>query len=310
MLAGSRRGESVTHYAMVITKIIGGLSNQMFQYAAGRGVAYRNNTPLKLDITGFGKLGGYTRWEYGLHIFTIKQDFAAPEEVGRLGNTNANFVQKLRSNVRAIFAPRNRPHRVAEKHFHFDPEVYRAPDQSYLAGYWQSEKYFSDIEDIIRKDFTFKQEPDEKNKKIIHQIRGGDTVSVHIRRRDYVTDPATAKVHGTCPLDYYRQAIALIVQKITAPKFFVFSDDIVWAQHNLKFIASAFFVDHNQQRQDYEDLRLMSYCHHHIIANSTFSWWGAWLSTHHDKVVIAPRQWFQNTNIDTRDLIPSNWITL
>ena len=199
---------------------------------------------------------------------------------------------------------------MAEKHFQFDPEAYRAPDQSYLVGYWQSEKYFSDIEHIIREEFSFKDEPDDMNKKILRQIRGANAVSVHIRRGDYVTDPGTAKVHGTCPPDYYRQALALIERKIPAPHFFIFSDDIAWVRQNLKSRSPAFFVDHNQQRQDYEDLRLMSGCRHHIIANSTFSWWGAWLAANPNKIVIAPKKWFNDPTVSTHHLIPPSWVKL
>ncbi len=294
---------------MIITKIIGGLGNQMFQYAAGRGVAFRNNAPLKLDTTGYKNREGITPWEYQLHLFTLQENFATDQEIRKIKVTKPNRIEKVESKLTAPVTSNRRQHHVVERHFHFDPKILKVPDNAYLEGYWQSEKYFSDLREIIQRDFTFKREPDEMNRAILHHITGCNSVSVHIRRGDYVANPIVAKVHGTCAPAYYHQSIAWLQQKIKHPNFFVFSDDIPWTRKNLHFTSPVFFIDHNQGSRDHEDLRLMSHCRHHIIANSTFSWWGAWLAPNRDKIVIAPRRWFNDQRLDSRDIIPSSWIT-
>ena len=134
-------------------------------------------------------------------------------------------------------------------------------------------------------------------------------VSLHVRRGDYVSDPKTKAILGVCSLDYYRAAIAHIAERIESPAFFVFSDDIAWAKANLEIPFPCEYVDHNQGQQSYNDMHLMSLCKHHIIANSSFSWWGAWLNPRKDKIVIAPENWFAN-NEDAKDLIPPESVKL
>jgi hypothetical protein len=132
-------------------------------------------------------------------------------------------------------------------------------------------------------------------------------VSLHVRRGDYASNPVTNQYHGTCSLRYYLDAVSTLVSLGVQPRLFVFSDDIPWAQASLRFDFPVTFVGHNPASADHEALRLMSMCRHHIIANSSFSWWGAWLGSHPDKVVIAPRKWFNGATHDTRDLIPASW---
>jgi hypothetical protein len=180
----------------------------------------------------------------------------------------------------------------------------------YLEGYWGSEKYFKDIEAIIRRELTVKTEPSPINRAMAEHICQAPAVSIHIRRGDFISNPITQKFHGVCSLEYYSKAADMIAGMVERPHFFVFSDDPQWAQDNLKLEYPITFVTHNSMDEDYEDLRLMSLCKYHIIANSTFSWWGAWLSRASDKIVYAPRYWLNDSSLNTSDVIPNGWIKI
>ena len=197
-----------------------------------------------------------------------------------------------------------------ERHFHFDPEVASLPDGVCLEGYWQSERYFAQVADRVRHDLTLEKPPAGRDAELLAEIAAGNAVSLHVRRGDYVTDPAASATHGVCPLDYYRRAIAFIAERVADPVFFLFSDDPEWTRANLDLGGAATLVDHNGPDRGHEDLRLMSHCDHHIIANSSFSWWGAWLDPRPQKMVVAPRQWFRDASKDTSDLIPESWVQL
>ncbi len=279
---------------MIITKLIGGLGNQMFQYAAGRQIAVANNTQLKLDITGYDHQVGITPREYRLGVFNIQAAPADKSEIWRHRLTMAML----------------RHHKIQQKNIHNIGQFLALPDHSYLEGYWGSEKYFKDIEEIIRKEFTLKNKPDAINQKMINQIKDCDSISIHIRRSDYVTDKKTHNFHGLCGLDYYRRAISLITKKVMKPFFFIFSDDPYWCKTNLQLQYPTVYVTHNLGKKDHEDIRLMNKCKHNIIANSSFSWWGAWLNKNKNKTVITPKKWFREPSIDTKDLIPQPWIKI
>lgn len=304
---------------MVITKLIGGLGNQMFQYAAGRSLAHRHNTELKLDITNFKN---YPDRFYSLNCFNILEEFASPKEIFVFTGIPRNFLQKLITQGRRSFRFAGKallqgtqeitgdPKVYKEPHFHFDRNFFYQTDNVYLDGYWQSERYFKDIEEIIRNEFTFKIPPLGKNKGVAEQIASCESVSIHVRRGDYVNDLKISEIHGNCGLTYYREAVKKISQMIRAPHFFIFSDEPGWARKNLRLGQPAMFVDHNDTNKSYEDLRLMSQCKHHIIANSSFSWWGAWLHINPEKIVIAPKKWFRSDDKDTKDLIPDSWLRI
>lgn len=288
---------------MIIVRIIGGLGNQMFQYAAGRQLAAAHNTILKLDISDFKD---YPLRDYDLSAFNIKELFATPEEILLLKEPDTgSFKKKLKKLLR-------RPSKVGithirEKQYHFDPKIPTMPGSIYLDGYWQSEKYFSDIADIIKNEFTVKLPQTDKNMELAQQITSCESVSLHVRRGDYVTDAKTNTIHGTCDLDYYARCIEHLTQKVHRPCFFIFSDDPEWTERNLRITHPVTFIDHNGAKRNYEDLRLMSQCRHHIIANSSFSWWGAWLGQHQNTIVYAPKRWFNSPSFNTQDLLPETW---
>lgn len=289
---------------MIISQIIGGLGNQMFQYAAGRALSLEYGVPLRLDVFKFA--------DYSLHQgFELRQVFNCAAEIANETDVRSILGWQFPSSMRRIVArPGMEAFRrrgfVVEPHFHYWPEINHVPQECYLHGYWQSEKYFQSHASDIRADFTFKTPVKKRNAELAEQIGSMSAVSLHVRRGDYANNPKTAVTHGLCSLDYYREAILHISKRVQKPHFFVFSDDIAWVKSNLKIAFPHQYVDHNLGTDSYNDMRLMSLCKHHIIANSSFSWWGAWLNPSAEKIVIAPRKWFANeTNIP--DLIPDHW---
>lgn len=286
---------------MIVTRVIGGLGNQMFQYAAGRALAHRHDTQLKLDSTGFET---YPVHSYGLHHFAFKAVPAGEKEIPN-GRAETRWARALR---RFGFGTELNVYR--ERSFAFDPEVLTLPDGIYLDGYWQSERYFADIEQELRRDFEIVTPPNAENAAWLARIRRDEgAISIHVRRGDYVTNASASAVHGTCSLDYYVRAAEYVAGKCGAsPAFYVFSDDPDWVAENLQLGYETVYVRHNDASRNYEDLRLMAACQHHVIANSTFSWWGAWLNPSNRKIVVAPAAWFRDSKFDTRDLLPLSWV--
>lgn len=289
---------------MVIVRLIGGLGNQLFQYAMARRVAYMNGVPLKIDATPFSS---YKLHKYSLSPFNISADFATPDEIA--GVKCSKGFTGMRQRVSALFHPYYQRPVVKERTFHFDPDIFNISGNAYLQGYWQSEAYFREIEDLIRQEFTIKPKPEAVNMKTAEMIANSNAISLHVRRGDYVTDSKAKEVYCACSLEYYQEAIELIARQVKNPHFFIFSDDPVWAQANICIQYETSYVTNNDAGRNYEDMRLMSLCQHHIIANSSFSWWGAWLNPNPEKIVIAPKKWF-SIDIDTKDLLPQEWVKL
>jgi|CXWL01.1.fsa_nt_gi hypothetical protein len=293
---------------MIITKLQGGLGNQMFQYAVGRHLAEKNDVGLLLDSTGLDQdILGITKRKYSLSVFNIQESFATDGEIA--------WFKKYRFKegkfwfwYNRTFA--NRARYVWEKQFHFEPWILSLKDPVYLDGFWNAEKYFIEIEPIIRDEFTVKVPLTGRNKEIADTIHDTNAISLHVRRADYVTNPQASTWHGACNLEYYTKAVSTIVASVKNPHFFVFSDDMPWAKENIKLDYPITYVDQNDALTNYEDLRLMSLCKHNIVANSTFSWWGAWLNSNPDKIVIAPQKWFKTPKMDTRDVVPDTWVRL
>jgi hypothetical protein len=289
---------------MIVTHIIGGLGNQMFQYAVGRALAIKNGQQLYLDTSDFV--------DYKLHPLELARVFKGPfdtatsvQRLELLGWRAGQHMQKLLR--RPQFAALRGGRMVVEPHFHYWPEFNWLPGDRYLVGYWQSEKYFKQIESIIRTDFSFRQPLSKRNKQIADEITSRNAISLHVRRGNYMQN---TKTYSACSLNYYREAIRHIVARVEQPRFFVFSDDITWVKDNLKIDSSCQYVDHNQGSENYNDMRLMSLCKHHIIANSSFSWWGAWLNQNKDKIVIYPKKWFNDSSKNISDLTPETWIPI
>lgn len=289
---------------MIITRLIGGLGNQFFQYAVGRYLAEKNQTILKLDISAFET---YKLHKYSLWPFNIREKIASLGDIEALAGRRTGLIAKMKRQL--IKIPTYPRTYVREKGLSFNPEILKLCGDFYIEGYWQSEKYFLGIETLVRHEFTVKNMSAGKDRERAQEIESCESVAVHIRRADYVTNPETNKVHGNCcDLNYYFRCAEMLSRTVKTPCFFIFSDDPMWVSENLKMPGRTIYVDHNNADKNYEDLRLMSLCRHNIIANSTFSWWGAWLNKNPDKIVFAPQRWFNNSHIITDDLIPDAWI--
>jgi len=281
----------------IITKLYGGLGNQMFQYAAGRALSLRNNSALKLDLSWFANVCRNITRPFLLRVFDIDIVEASPEEISK-------FVPSM---LRKILRFYNHKTYIKENQFSFNKNTLNLNGNFYLDGYWQSEKYFKDFENIIRKDFTLKNIGNE-TQRISNTIKNTkNSLSIHIRRGDYIKNPRVNNYHGVCSMEYYKDAIGCVKNKVGDVGLFIFSDDIEWAKEQELFSGATFIS--STKIKDYEEMFLMSLCKHNIIANSSFSWWGAWLNNNPNKIIIAPQKWF-NVSKDTSDLIPENWIRM
>lgn len=293
---------------MVIIYLSGGLGNQMFHYASARGVASTRGGDLRLDVRAFA---ADPKRCYQLSAWKIRERFASAADVLAL-----RMKDKI-DRVARPSAPWYRRHFLVEPASPFFPEVLReAPRSCAMTGLWQSERYWQHIEPQIREEFTPREPLSAPSRAAADRIRACASVSVHIRRGDYVTDPKTVASHGSCSMDYYRAATRHILERVSGVRFFVFSDEPEWARANLDLGAPITVVDHNppgsgeRPGREHEDMWLMSLCRHAVIANSSFSWWGAWLNPEGKRIVVAPRRWTVNPIYDSPDRIPARWITM
>lgn len=261
-----------------IITIKGGLGNQLFQYAHGLKLLLIDKKNVIFDTSFFANTGKDTNRPFLLNKFNI-QTSASFKEIKV--PTITKYWKKIIHNLTGNF------------------ELF------------QNEKYFVNIEKEIRQQFTLKNPLSSDAQMIVNQIHTHypQSVSLHIRRGDYIQNPITFKHHGICDLDYYQSAIDYIKTYIETPFFFIFSDDITWAKENLKIENDALYVS-NPSIPDYEELILMSTCQHNIIANSTFSWWAAYLNQYDKKIIIAPKQWTREKSSNQLDILPRKWIQL
>ena len=292
---------------MIITNIIGGIGNQMFQYAAGRSLALNNDAQLFLDVNDFKSYYLHNGFELN-RVFNISANLATPDSINYFIPLSSvriikKYILKIPFN---FFKYKGVAFNLSSKYF---PKFDKLGVNTYLFGYWQSEKYFKIWENEIRNDFKFRDDLHGLNHQISLSMKKSQSVSLHIRRGDYITNSKTQSVMETCSLDYYLRAINCIQSQIHNPLFFIFSNDIEWAKKNLHLNYNFVYIDHNHGPNSYRDMHLMSLCKHHIIANSSFSWWGAWLNPSPQKIVIAPKVWFRNNSEDD-DLIPEDWVRL
>jgi len=295
---------------MIITMLNGGLGNQLFQYAMGRSIALKNKTDLKLDLRWFRSIKGTTERKYELHHFNIPAEEATEADIKKITEPYSNPLLKfffLRYQWRL---PPHLRNVVEERQFHFDENMLKVRNNAYLSGYWQSEKYFRDIRPTLLQDLSPRQPLEGKNLELAGEISRTESVSIHVRRADYVSDPKISEVHGVCSESYYDAAISFINDKVSNPVYFIFSDDIEWCRQHLKINREKHFIDHNTGDKSYSDLLLMRLCRHNIIANSSFSWWGAWLNDNPGKIAVAPAKWFNAPGKDAKDVIPDEWVKL
>jgi len=299
---------------MIIARIRGGLGNQLFQYAAARALAWYKGVPLKLDLYTYDKRKSRS---FGLDQFKIDATLATRSEVHQFTGSNflVRFLNKRENYLRC-------PQVLSQPHYHFYSDFFSMPTPIYLSGYWQSEKYFVNFDTQLRQQILLNRPLGDSAAKWKGLIEKNNSIAIHIRRGDYSANSNYNSFFGTLPISYYEKALEEMKRKVSAPQFFVFSDDLEWCKQNLSFLADVTFVSHNEPVSPAEDLILMSFCKHQIIANSTFSWWGAWLNRNPEKQVIAPGTWFQSSYsasklpiyavryYNTKDLLPESWIKL
>lgn len=294
---------------MIIVKLIGGLGNQMFQYAAGRYLAYLHQTELLMD-TGYlekDPAEAYTKRHLELGVFSIDLRIADKKDIERFNIEGSNkYSRTLQRKLPILFTNLY----VAESGTTYHKEFLSYPANTYLDGFWQSERYFKPIESVLVSDFVLKDPLNKENKEWLKKIENAESVSMHIRRGDYISNAGSQAHHGSLDMDYYKKALERIKEKHKTIEVFVFSDDLEWCKANLNISETLHFVDANQQQNRHLDLFLMSHCKHNIIANSSFSWWAAWLNRNEHKTVIAPLKWFNDPSIKTYDLIPEEWMRL
>lgn len=300
---------------MVIARLMGGLGNQLFIYAAGRRLALKNQVPLRLDVSAFAQ--DFYRRKYHLSHFNIPADSAAPQQAfaGYGGRIRQKLLKKL-ANLREF----GKSSYITERGPGFDPRLLdlRIKGTVYLDGYWQSEKYFQDMASVIRQDLEIITEHDPENLEWARRIQASEAVALHVRRLRALPGKGGLPPDSMAPglaAAYYQQGIQLLAEKVKSPVFFCFGDHPRWAQENLQIDFPNFFITNNKgDEKSHEDLWLMSLCKNFIIANSTFSWWGAWLSQNESKIVIAPDRngnFIQEGVIPfPEDGLPDSWIKL
>ena len=280
---------------MIIIKIKGGLGNQLFQYAVGRALALHHRSPLKLDLTIFKT---YKLHRYLLDQFAIQADIATKDEIIKLkGRNNVLF-----SALRKAGLVKRKSYLKEKRSSYFDASVFKN-DDVYLDGYWQNELYFSDIREELLRDLTSISSMSDLGVVYMEGIKKSNSVSLHVRRGNYLN----LKNFNVLDIDYYMKAVEYIRKNVEKPTFYIFSDDLEWCKNSLGFLDNCVFVD--STKTEIDDLKLMSFCQHNIIANSSFSWWGAWLNQNCKKTVIAPKDWLLN-DPGSSNVILSDWVKL
>lgn len=297
---------------MIVAKIQGGLGNQLFQYSYARTLSHLYNTPLKLDISSYDP---------------NPENKSRDRELGRLyvlDKFNTVGTIATQDEIRAFQKYKRKPGHyihnrlVANKSIYIEEiagfnDAYKNPPQLkkerdiYVEGYWLTEKYFLDTKDLLHKELTVKTAPDVSNKALLEAMAGSESVCLHVRRGDFAS-PKYHAVNGLLSLAYYQTALETLKPNVKNPHLFIFSDDIPWVKEHMPFAYPTTYVEHNGPEKDYEDLRLMSACKYFVIANSSFSWWGAWLATYPGKIVVAPDKLRMGKT--WKDYIPDGWVQI
>lgn len=292
---------------MIIANMIGGLGNQLFQFACGWSLARRLGVPLRVCTRQFANYRLHNGFELA-RVFDVAVSEATDDELGQC----LGFLGSLR--LRSLVSRMTRRW-GGIGNLVVEPTVYhwagianvRAP--AYLSGYWQTEKYFEDHGRALRSVLNFRVPPSEENQRWLDDINGCESIGVHVRRGDYITNRKNSSVYYICPEAYYFAAIAQVRRTVPDSRVFVFSDDPQWAREKFAGLdCLAGVVDHNLGLDSYNDMRLMSACRHIVGSNSSFSWWAAWLGDDRlNRQVIFPPHWLRAAGQD-RDMVPDRWL--
>lgn len=292
---------------MVIVHMQGGLGNQLFQYAFGRAIAARSGARLLFDMDFFDLApGDHTARTYGLDAFGLHCERATPEQIAVARQRGS----MLRARLHGLH-PRLAPDRsVKERGFTFDPRMLEVRGDAYFSGYWQSPRYFAGIEQALREQVTLRLPLPDRLQGIAARIAVAGGIGVHVRRGDYISNPHASAHFVPCDAAYYAAATRMLRAEAPDTPVFIFSDDMAWAREHVPVPGEVHHVQADPHDHPAMHLHLMAMCQHQVIANSSFSWWAAWLNQHPGRRVIAPKRWFTDPSMDTRDLIPSDWIRL
>jgi hypothetical protein len=292
---------------MIAINLTGGLGNQLFQYALGRYLAFKQDAELMINDSFYVDVpAGVTPRRSELDKFATQLRMVTDSErryLKRYTNRYLRYLQKyiaLPGRFKYVREPLDR--------LLLEVRDYRG--DLLLDGYWQSEQYFAGAEGIIRKDLTPSFDLSERDVRVKLAMQNTTSVSLHIRRGDYVTNAHTNAWHGVCGVDYYRNAMQVVEPRLQNPHYFVFSDDMEWVKANLKIDHPCTYVAHNDETTAVNDLMLMASCQHHIIANSSFSWWGAWLNSSQEKLVVRPKVWLKQLPYMNDSVCPSSWMAV
>ncbi len=290
---------AVSGRSVVTVRLFGGLGNQMFQYATARAVAERTGAEVLLDLRGFES---YVLRKPALHRWCVNARIASTRELHRYPEWRLWLSRRLASMGVATRC-------YNEPRLGFDPTVLGMRTPLHLNGYFQSERYFASVRPKLFEEFVPQAPLSPANQRISQVAAETNSVSIHVRRGDYVSDPRNMDVHGICDVGYYDRAIELLRKRTGSATYFVFSDDLDWARQNIRTPGPVFHVEGNENDPEM-DIHLMTRCKHNICANSSFSWWGAWLNRNAGKIVVAPARWFASTTLDASELVPADWVRL
>lgn len=285
---------------MKIVKFLGGLGNQMFQYAFYLSLQNHFKT-IKADLKDFETYTLHNGFELE-DIFQITFNKATSLDLNLYLPHNRKWLwRKLRR-----FNGSKNAYLEENPFFSFQPNLFRDNKKRYYWGYWQHIDYINPVAELLRRDFQFPTIKDKNNKELLKLLKKQETVSVHIRRGDYLNEPSFV---GICDLTYYKKAISYMQENLQNPLFVFFSNDIDWCRTHFGSL-NAQFVDWNTGKDSFRDMQLMSLCQHNIIANSSFSWWASWLNGNPNKIIISPKKWINDTHLETDGLILPHFVTL
>jgi hypothetical protein len=296
---------------MIISHLMGGLGNQMFEYAAGLALARRRRTVLKLDTTFYHEHDVDDR-HYSLDCLNVPAQFATSDEIWRL-NGKLGRKQELAKKILSALGQKRLVDLMTvagqahyQKAWTYYPDFHQLPDNTWLHGNYQSEKFFAPVADLLRHHFTFRYPPTPAVDAMAAKISLGPSVAVHFRRGDYTEQYASI---GALSAAYYDRAIAALRARLPRETtYYFFSDEIEVVEREYRPDVPHVFVKCFDHANYYDKIRLMALCEHNIIANSTFSWWAAWLNANPEKCVIAPKRWFAGYKHDERDICPQEWL--
>lgn len=300
---------------MIVVAILEGLGNQMFQYATARAQSLKLGVPLALDTRWFEHC---SRREYGLKHFSISTPILDETKASEwiplkifkqyFGFDRRRWYERLAQRIYLRVRTMNRRKILEQKSHALDPRVLNLNDGTYLLGFWEAVSYFSAYREVLLKDFVQPRVLGNRAQELADAIDPEHSVAVHVRRGDRLTNAVYAERHGIVGEDYYGEALTIIRSKVDRPQLVVFSDNQGVAQAMFGDEKNVLFIEHSGDVSDMEEHALMRRCQHFVIANSTFSWWAAWLATNSKKVVVAPQPWFTAESEEPKDIIPEGWI--